>query len=106
MHAMKTGRTIWLALGVVESLASIGSFLLLGVIQAFVGMVIMDWTARLKHEGLVSQERWDALIDGMAPHLRQAFALGTLVPVTFMILALVHFFIAWRCGPREKPCVT
>lgn len=87
-------------MGVISSLGAVGAFSLLTAMEAFVGMVFLDFTAALKSEGLVSQERWDRLIDDIAPQLRGIFRVGTLIPIALMLMALSQFFVAWKAGRR------
>jgi hypothetical protein len=84
-------------MGMLSVVAAIASYLLLGVTRGFVGMVFMDFTAALKHEGLVTQERWDRLIDEMGPALRQCFAFGSAIPVGLALMGVLQFIIAWLC---------
>jgi hypothetical protein len=100
---MSTGRSVWTAMGILSAIAAIGSFFLIQVTKAFVGMVIMDWTSTLRSEGLITDARWNKLIDDMAPHLAAAFRFVTPVPMAFLLLAMVHFFVSWKLRAGTPP---
>jgi hypothetical protein len=88
-------------MGTVTSVAAIASFTLLAAMEALAGRVVMDFTSALRSEGALTQERWDRLIDDMAPHLHAAFRIGTAIPVLLMLLAMAQFLVAWRAGARR-----
>lgn len=100
---MKNPRRAWIVMGVVSSLGAVGAFALLTAMESLTGMMFLDLTSALRNEGLITQERWDRLIDSAAPNLRMIFRVGTLIPVGLMVVGLVQFYMARRAGRGNAP---
>lgn len=99
--SMDMSRRVLIVVSVLLLCAAPGSVVVLGVVQGFTNMVIMDFTSQLKMEGAITEERWTKLIDDMGAAVGQVFDYGLVIPLAFGLFGTVVVVLAFSM-PKPK----